>query len=65
MATWRVALINRGDMMASVSANWEILGLKGKHKVRDLWVHMDLGSFRDAFRSEVASHSTVMLRIAR
>ena len=59
-----VALIN-GDMMASVSANWEVMGLKGKHKVRDLWVHMDLGSFRDAFRSEVASHSTVMLRIAR
>jgi alpha-galactosidase len=60
-----LALINRGDMMASIPADWEILGLKGKHKVRDLWTHMDLGSFRDYFPAEVASHGVVMLRIAR
>ncbi len=60
-----LALINRGDIMTSVPANWEILGLKGKHKVRDLWAHMDLGSFRDSYSAEVASHGVVMLRITR
>jgi len=48
-----------------VVAQWEILGLKGKHKVRDLWTHTDLGSFRDGYSAAVQAHGVILLRIAR
>ena len=60
-----VALFNRSEAMVSVSALWELLGLKGKHKIRDLWAHQDLGSFRDAYSAQVPIHGVVLLRIAR
>ncbi len=60
-----VALFNRTEAMKSVQAYWEILGLKGKHKIRDLWSHEDLGSFRDYYSAEVAQHGVMLLRIAR
>jgi alpha-galactosidase len=60
-----VALFNRSEGMISVSAIWDLLGLKGKHKIRDLWAHQDLGSFRDVYSAQVPVHGVVMLRIAR
>ena len=60
-----VGLFNRGEGMESVVAQWEILGLKGKHKVRDLWTHTDLGSFRDGYSAAVQAHGVILLRIAR
>jgi alpha-galactosidase len=60
-----LALFNRSEAMVSVRALWEILGLKGKHKIRDLWTHSDMGSFRDTFSSQVAVHGVIMLRVAR
>ena len=59
-----VAFFNRSDTLATAAAYWEILGLKGKHKVRDLWDHTDLGSVRDSYSTAVAAHSVAMLRIA-
>jgi alpha-galactosidase len=60
-----VALFNRGQILTGIDAHWVLLGLQGKHKVRDLWTHTDLGSFRDYYPAQVASHSVLMLRIAR
>jgi alpha-galactosidase len=60
-----LALFNRSEAMVSVRAVWELLGLQGKHKVRDLWAHADLGSFRDFYSRDVAAHSVVLLRVAR
>jgi alpha-galactosidase len=60
-----VALFNRSEAMISVSALWELLGLKGKHKVRDLWAHEDMGSLRDVYSAQVPVHGVVLLRIAR
>ena len=60
-----LALFNRSEAMVSVKAFWEILGLKGKHKLRDLWTHEELGSFRDYYSREVVAHGVVLLRIAR
>jgi len=60
-----VGLFNRSEGMESVVAQWEILGLKGKHKVRDLWTHTDLGSFRDGYSAAVQAHGVILLRIAR
>jgi len=60
-----VALFNRTDRMTNVTAYWEIVGIKGKHKVRDLWLHADMGSFRDAYSAEVPAHGVTLLRVAR
>jgi len=60
-----VALFNRGDIMAEVTALWPVLGIEGKHKVRDLWRHNSLGSVRDEFTTEVAAHGVVLVRISR
>ena len=58
-------LFNRTDRMTNVTAYWEIVGIKGKHKVRDLWLHADMGSFRDAYSAEVPAHGVTLLRVAR
>ena len=60
-----VGLFNRSEGMETVVAQWEILGLKGKHKIRDLWTHTDLGSFRDGYSAAVQAHGVILLRIAR
>jgi len=60
-----VGLFNRSEGMTNVTARWEILGLKGKHKVRDVWSHTDLGAVRDYYSAEVAAHGVILLRIAR
>ncbi len=60
-----VGLFNRSEGMETVVARWEILGLTGKHKIRDLWTHSDLGAFRDAYSAAVQAHGVILLRIAR
>ena len=60
-----VALFNRSNTMTVVAVYWEILGLNGKHKVRDLWRHVSLGALKDGYSADVAQHGVVMLRIAR
>jgi alpha-galactosidase len=60
-----VGLFNRGATMTTVKAFWEILGLKGRHKVRDLWVHEEEGTSKDFFSGEVPAHGVVLVRISR
>ncbi|HET9957708.1 MAG TPA: hypothetical protein VFQ61_24590 [Polyangiaceae bacterium] len=60
-----VALFNRGTSAASISVQWSSLGLPaGAATVRDLWSHMDLGSFTDSYTAtSVPSHGVVMLKV--
>jgi len=60
-----VAFFNRGDLMTDVTAYWAVLGLEGKHKVRDLWRHVNAGSVKDGYTADVPQHGVVMVRIAR
>jgi alpha-galactosidase len=59
-----VGLFNREDSAATINAAWADLKLSGKHKVRDLWQHKDLGPAADSFSTEVPSHGVVLVRIA-
>jgi alpha-galactosidase len=61
-----VALLNRGALSSSVSITRSQLGLSdGKAmSVRDLWQHKPLGALHDAFSTEVASHSVVVIKIS-
>ncbi len=60
-----VGLFNRGDAAAKVTAKWSDIGIKGSHKVRDLWKHADLGKVADQYAAEVPSHGVVMIKIAK
>ncbi len=58
-----VGLFNRSEFEATVTANWQTLGLTGKQKVRDLWRQKDLGEFTNQFKARVPRHGVVLVRI--
>jgi alpha-galactosidase len=58
-----VCMFNRGDATAKVTTRWSDIGVKGSHKVSDLWAHADRGKFSDAYAAEVPSHGVVMVRV--
>jgi alpha-galactosidase len=62
---YAVALFNLGAQEAKASANWKDIGWTGKHKVRDLWKHADLGEQADGYSAAVPSHGVVMLRVSK
>jgi alpha-galactosidase len=63
--TKAVALFNRGETEAAITAKWSDLGLVGKQIVRDLWRQQDLGKFADEFTATVPRHGVVLIRIRK
>lgn len=62
--TTAVLLLNKGDRPASVTVTWNMLGLQGRHPVRDLWQRKNLGHFDGAYTSpRLAQHEHQLLRI--
>jgi alpha-galactosidase len=60
-----VALLNRTDSPAPITAIWEKVGLPpGSAAARDLWAHADLGTFAGSMTATVPAHGVVMLRVA-
>jgi hypothetical protein len=47
--TTAVLLLNKGEESADVTVTWEMIGLSGRQKVRDLWERKELGEFNDSF----------------
>ncbi len=60
---WAVLLFNRNSKPATMSIDWEDLGIYSAAAVRDLWKHQDLGILNDKFSAVVPAHGTVMLRV--
>jgi alpha-galactosidase len=58
-----LGLFNRGTAAAAVRAVWPDIGLTGRHRVRDVWRHRDLGEFEHHFEAEVPARGVVMVRI--
>jgi alpha-galactosidase len=46
-----------------VTVNWSDLGIRGKHRIRDLWRQKDLGVFDEKFTARVNPHGVVMVRL--
>ncbi|HEV3170736.1 MAG TPA: CBM35 domain-containing protein [Actinocrinis sp.] len=61
--SYTVALFNLGDSTATVTANWNDLGISGSARIRDLWSHTDLGSATGSFSASLPSHGSRLLRI--
>jgi alpha-galactosidase len=60
-----VALLNRSDKPATISADWQDIGYPAKvsANVRDLWAHQDLGAKSGSFSAEIPSHGVVMVTV--
>lgn len=62
--TRAVALFNRTKNGGTITAKWKDIGIpEGEAMVHDLWKHSDLGVFKDSFKTYVASHEVVLLKI--
>ena len=60
-----VALFNRDDRPQLMMAKWTDLGLKGNHRVRDVWAHADRGKIKDLYEAEVSAHGAVVIRVSK
>ncbi|MGI8905124.1 MAG: NPCBM/NEW2 domain-containing protein [Candidatus Sumerlaeaceae bacterium] len=60
-----VGLCNGSETPAKLTAHWNVMGIQGKHSVRDLWRHKDLEPCTDQFTAEVPRHGVSFVRIAR
>jgi alpha-galactosidase len=60
-------LVSKGGMdlpeSADVKINFEDLGIEGKVKIRDLWSHKDLGTFKENFSRELPQHGAGLYRL--
>jgi alpha-galactosidase len=52
-----------GAETARVKVNFEAIDIKGKVKVRDLWNHKDLGTFKESFSRELSQHGAGLYRL--
>jgi hypothetical protein len=61
-----LAVFNTRDKApASVPVSLPDLGFTAPARIRDLWTHKDLGTFSDAFSSEVPPHGARLFRVSR
>ena len=58
-----VGLFNRDETPKTVTARWSDLGLSGRMRVRDLWRQKDVGTFENAFETEVPRHGVALVRL--
>ncbi len=58
-------LFNRSDALATIAADWTMLGLPRsvRLQVRDLWAHRELGRRSGRYQAAVPPHGVVMLRL--
>jgi alpha-galactosidase len=64
-STKAVVLLNRFGPPTNITVYWTNLGLQaGPATVRDLWAHVNLGTFTNSFTTNVASNAAVMLKVA-
>ncbi len=60
-----VGLFNRGNKEADITADFHLLGLKGKCLVRDLWRQKDIGEFEKEYHSVIPPHGVELLKIKK
>jgi alpha-galactosidase len=60
-----VALLNRSDKPATISADWRDIGYPATlpAAIRDLWAHKDLAQHTGSYSAEVPSHGIVMVTV--
>ena len=60
-----VALFNRAAAPAKVSLRWADIGIGGKARVRDLWLHQDIEWPGPEYSAMIPGHGVALLRVSR
>ncbi len=60
-----VGLFNLSEGPLTISIDWKDVARSGKLAVRDVWRQHDIGSFADGFKSQVAAHDVVLVRLIK
>ena len=58
-----VGLFNTAEIQIDIRVSWKDLGIKGPHRVRDLWRQKDLGTYKNQFKAKVPIHGVVFVRV--
>ena len=58
-----VGLFNRSCLTRTVTLPFASLGLKGPHRLRDLWRQKDLGVAADTFAAKIPGHGVLLLMV--
>ncbi|MEO6982648.1 MAG: glycoside hydrolase family 27 protein, partial [Edaphobacter sp.] len=61
--TKAVAMFNLDWGEMPVTFRFTDIGMTGKHAVRDLWSHKDLGTFDQKFTVRIPKHGVAMVRV--
>jgi alpha-galactosidase len=61
--SFAVGLFNRGESELKFILEFKTLGINGQAKLRDLWLHKDLGVSQDSYATTVPKHGAVLLKV--
>jgi serine/threonine-protein kinase RIO1 len=60
---YAVALFNKSENSTRITLEFNRLKLNGRHKIRDVWAHKNLGNFSNNYASDVPAHGVKLLLI--
>ena len=60
-----VGLFNLSDETKKIAVNEEMLDIKGKFSVRNLWEQKEKGTFSGKYSSDVPSHGVVFIKVTK
>jgi len=60
-----VAIFNTTKVVKTVVLDFLTINVKGKQKIRDLWLHQNLGKFNVRFKTSVGPHCVALLKLTR
>jgi alpha-galactosidase len=60
-----IAFFNRAAEPAKVTVKWADIGIDGKRRLRDLWLHQDVTWPGPEYSVTIPGHGVVMLRVSR
>jgi alpha-galactosidase len=58
-----VALFNRAAEPAKVTVRWADLGINGRARLRDLWLHQNIEWPGPEYSATIPGHGAIMLRV--
>ena len=61
--TTAVCLVNASDEEAPITANWTDIGVTGKQRVRDLWLHKNLGKMANGYTKKVPARGCIVVKV--
>ena len=59
-----VAFVNRGNTSAPAAVSWQQLGITGRHQVRDVWWHENIGTANNNYAVFLTPHTSLLLRMS-